>query len=154
MPRQLTFHLPALEAHGRDDFFVSAANAGAVAALEDWQNWPQGKMVLTGPQGAGKSHLAQIWAAEAGAQVAPAQTLARADLPDLAQGLRVVVEDADRIAGDAAAETALFHLHNLLGTDGRLLLTARAAPSHWRLTLPDLASRMQASAVTTPRSAR
>ncbi|MHA1113356.1 MAG: hypothetical protein ACTSRY_02480 [Alphaproteobacteria bacterium] len=45
----------------------------------------------------------------------------------------------------AAAET-LFHLYNLLAeAGGHLLLTARAAPSRWRIPLPDLASRLGAA---------
>jgi chromosomal replication initiation ATPase DnaA len=58
------------------------------------------------------------------------------------------VEDADHLA-DPADETALFHLHNLLGAQGgALLLTAAVPVRDWGLTLADLASRMQAIAVT------
>ncbi len=150
MPRQLAFNLPVKEALGRDDFFVSAANAAAVAAVEDWAQWPQGKLALIGPPGSGKTHLAQVWANDTGARVAQAADLAATDLADLDRFPRAVVEDADQVAGNPAAERALFHLHNLIAAaDGRLLLTARTAPNRWPLTLPDLASRMQATAITT-----
>lgn len=154
MTRQLAFDLPVREALGREDFFVSSANAVALAALDGWQGWPEGKMTLAGPAGAGKTHLAHVWAADAGARIVPAADLARptferTDLPALATPpAHVVVEDADTIAGDRAAEVALFHLHNLiLAAGGRLLLTARSAPNRWPLTLPDLASRLQACSV-------
>ena len=69
--------------------------------------------------------------------------VAGADIPALAEG-PVAVEDCDAIAGDRAAEDALFHLHNLALAEGQsLLFTAAAAPSQWPLGLPDLASRMQ-----------
>ena len=56
--------------------------------------------------------------------------------------------DAEGIAGNREAETRLFHIHNLvLAEGGRLLLTARLHPSRWGLVLPDLASRMEATAV-------
>ncbi len=57
-------------------------------------------------------------------------------------GTPLVVEDADRTACD---EKALFHLVNL-ARENRLfvLLTARDAPSRWRLSLPDLLSRLNA----------
>ncbi|WP_102225086.1 P-loop NTPase family protein [Acidimangrovimonas sediminis] len=146
MIRQLTFDLPVREALGREDFFVSRANAVALAALDTWPHWPQGKMALTGPAGAGKTHLAHVWAREAEARIIRAQELAATDLPGL--GLRVVVEDADAMAGNRPAEEALFHLHNLvLASGGRLLVTAQSAPNRWPLTLPDLASRLQAAAV-------
>lgn len=146
MTRQLVLDLPLREARGREAFFIAPANARAVAALDAWADWPQGKAVLCGPPGAGKSHLAQVWATATGASVLPATDLAAADLPGLATNA-VAIEDADRISGDrAAAETALFHLHNLLAEAGRpLLVTAASPPRDWGLGLPDLASRMQAA---------
>ena len=149
MSRQLVFDLPAAEAMTRAEFFVSPANALALAALEGWRGWPGGKMLLVGPTGSGKTHLARIWAAETGAAPAEAAGLAGADLPALAAAGRVVVEDAAHVAGDAQAEAALFHLHNLLAqAGGALLLTAAAPPRDWGLGLPDLLSRMQAAPVT------
>ncbi|MBE2277711.1 MAG: chromosomal replication initiator DnaA [Rhodobacteraceae bacterium] len=148
MIRQLTFDLPPRDNRSRADFIVTPANALALAALEGWRDWPGGKMVLTGPSGAGKSHLAAIWAAETGAAVVPARSLAGAGLAALAAGGAVAVEDAQALAGDAAAEAAFFHLHNLLFPTGCLLVTAAAAPRDWGLGLPDLLSRLQAAPLT------
>ncbi|MCB2115578.1 MAG: chromosomal replication initiator DnaA [Rhodobacteraceae bacterium] len=143
MAEQLTFDLPVRPALGREDFFVSPANMFALAAL-DAGDWPGGKLLLIGPEGAGKSHLARVWASESGARILPA-----ALLPEMPVGERaIVVEDAEGIAGNREAETRLFHIHNLvLAEGGRLLLTARLHPSRWGLVLPDLASRMEATAV-------
>ena len=149
MSRQLAFDLPARDGMTRAEFFVSPANALALAALDGWQGWPGGKMLLLGPPGAGKTHLAQIWVAETGAALVPAADLAGADIPGLAAAGRVAVEDAAAIAGNPQAEAALFHLHNLLAqTGGALLLTAETPPRDWGLGLPDLLSRMQAAPVT------
>ncbi|MBI1220121.1 MAG: chromosomal replication initiator DnaA [Rhodobacteraceae bacterium] len=149
-PEQFTLPLPQARpaATGRADFFVSAANAAALAAVDGWQDWPQGKLVLVGPPGAGKSHLARIWAAETDAALLPAADLPAADLPALAATGRVALDDAHHVAGDAAAERALFHLHNMLAAaGGQLLLTATEAPNRWPVALPDLASRLQAAPV-------
>jgi chromosomal replication initiation ATPase DnaA len=147
MARQLTFDLPQREARGRGDFFVSPANAAALAAIDDWRQWPGHKLVLTGPPGAGKSHLAALWAEEAGAEVIPASALATTD-PGSRAGRNVVLEDAEALAGDPEAEAATFHLHNIvLAEGGSLLITAAIAPSRWGLTLPDLASRMEGTSV-------
>ena len=149
MPRQLAFDLPVRAALGRSDFLVAAPNAVALATLEGG-NWPQGKLILVGPEGAGKTHLTHVWAAAETAAVVAASDLADADIPALAARGVVAIEDADRIAGDASAENALFHLHNLtLAEGGRLLVTARRAPGGWGLILPDLASRMQAAGIAT-----
>jgi len=142
--RQLAFHLPARPALGREDFFVSPANAQAVALIEGWRDWPARKLVLCGPRGAGKTHLAHVWAGLSGARIVAAETLAEADIAALAE-TPVAVEDADAIAGHPGAEAALFHLHNLVLAEGHaLMVTAGAPPGRWGLALPDLASRMQA----------
>ncbi|MFV2051961.1 HdaA/DnaA family protein [Aliiroseovarius sp. YM-037] len=147
MPQQLTFDLPAKPALGQEDFFVSSANAIAVSTLEAWQDWPSRKMVLTGAAGSGKTHLAHVWAIEANARVVDAQSLPTEDISAFA-AQSVAVEDIDRVAGNAAAEEALFHLHNLTIANGHsLLLTTRVAPTALQITLPDLASRMQGTAV-------
>ncbi|MGA0540179.1 chromosomal replication initiator DnaA [Neotabrizicola sp. VNH66] len=146
MSRQLILDLPPLENFTRAGLIVTPANRLALAALDGWQGWPGGKMVLAGPSGAGKTHLARIWAADSGATVVSATAL---DDPDrLARHGAVAVEDADRIAGEPAAERALFHLHNLLLPAGRLLVTAATPPRDWGLGLPDLLSRMQAAPLT------
>jgi len=146
--RQLAFDLPAREAFRREDFFVSPANAVALAAVDGWQGWPGGKMLLVGPKGSGKTHLARLWAAEAGAAVIPGADLAGADLPGLSAHGAVAVEDAEAVAGHADREAAFFHLHNLVVQAGSLLVTAKTPPRDWGLGLPDLASRLQAAPLT------
>lgn len=148
-PKQLAFELPVRPALGRDDFFVSASNAAAVAMLDGWANWPNGKLALVGPSGAGKTHLAQVWAGETGAVVVQATALRDGDVPGLAARKSVVVEDVQDLGPELPeASTALFHLHNLLLAEGgRLLLTGDSPPASWRIALPDLASRMQGTAI-------
>jgi chromosomal replication initiation ATPase DnaA len=142
-PAQLPLPLPALEALGREDFFVSPANAMAVAQIEDWRNWPARKMVVSGPEGSGKTHLAHVWASLSGARILEATALEEAGIPALATA-PVCVENIEAIAGDAPRERALFHLHNLTLAEGHaLLMTARREPAHWRLGLADLQSRVQ-----------
>lgn len=147
MIRQLAFDLPSREAYRREDFFASPANALALAAIEAWADWPGGAMLLVGPEGTGKSHVAHLWADASGARLVRGADLAQADLPGLAEGGAVAVDDAD-LATASKAEAALFHLYNLLRPAGRLLLTASTPPRDWGMTLPDLASRMQAMALT------
>lgn len=149
MPRQLTFDLPSRAALGRDDFFVSPTNALAVAMIDSWESWPERKLALVGAAGSGKTHLAHVWAAEANGRVVSAVELCGQEIDGLASGgARVAVEDVQQIAGRIADEQALFHLHNLLLAEGGvLLLTSTTAPNHWRLSLPDLASRMQSTNV-------
>ena len=131
----------------RADYFASAANAHALQMVEAWPDWPVPRLMLVGPAGAGKTHLAHIWAAMSGARIVAARDLGRMAPMELAASGAVVVEGADRLAGDAGGEAALFHLHNLLATGGALMVTARGPVADWGLTLPDLASRMGAMPV-------
>ena len=145
MPQQLSFDLPVSVALGADDYFVAPANAQAFAMVREPQSWPDGKLALIGPKGSGKSHLAQVWAQQSGAEVHSAGTLeGLMDLPR--PGAAVIVEDMEHLR--SVGEEYLFHLHNhLRATNGHLLLTAQTPPSRWSIALPDLASRMQAATV-------
>jgi chromosomal replication initiation ATPase DnaA len=146
MAEQIAFDLPPRAALGREDFFVTPANARALAAIDGWRGWPGGKLALIGPAGSGKTHLAHVWADDAGAAILPAAALPGADVDALARRGAVAVEDADTLPRTEAAERALLHLHNhLLAAGGRLLLTAARPPARWPVALPDLASRMQAT---------
>lgn len=143
MIRQLAFDLPSAEAMTRADFFVAPSNALALQVVEDWRNWPGRKLLLIGPEGSGKTHLARVWAEMAGALILPAAALRTFDPADLA-ATPVAVEDADRLEG---AEAELFHLHNLVTQRESLLLTAQRPPRDWGLRLPDLISRLQAAPI-------
>lgn len=147
MSRQLTFDLGARAGFGRADFFPSAANALALAAVDRWQDWPQRKLLVIGPAGSGKTHLAHLWALEAGAVLAKGSSIAGM-VEDWVPGQSLAVDDADAVAGHAIAETALFHLHNrIVDYGGRLMLTARLPLRDWDLILPDLSSRIAAADV-------
>ncbi|MEO0401910.1 MAG: DnaA/Hda family protein, partial [Pseudomonadota bacterium] len=113
--------------------------------IDGWQDWQGAKMVLSGPPGAGKTHLTHVWAAASGAHILSAKDLDEKAVLDLSEG-PVAIEDVDQIARDAAHQTTLFHLHNALQTARQpLLLTGTQSPSHWRMSLPDLQSRIDAA---------
>ncbi len=138
--RQLIFDLETRPAFSREDFMVSLANARALEMLEGWENWPQKRCVLSGPAGAGKTHLAHVWANLSGARVVHAAEIVALAPADIDAPL--VIDDADEIAG-TPLEAGLFHLYNAMASGGvPLLLTAKAPPSEWGIKLPDLASRL------------
>ena len=145
-PLDLPF--PRRRAMGREDFVVSPANAAALVLLDAPATWPEGRLALAGPPGAGKTHLAHVFMAETGAACVPAHALPPEAVPALVGVGAVVLEDLDRAAGDAGAEAAAFHLLNLARAEGApVLLTGRTPPAHWPVALPDLASRLAAAGV-------
>jgi chromosomal replication initiation ATPase DnaA len=146
VPRQLALALPHAESFARDDFLTGASNDAALATIERWPDWADRVLALTGPEGAGKSHLAAIWAEKAGARRVSARALGETDLLHALATGALVVEDAS----DELDERALFHLLNLVREeDGYLLLTSRTPPATWGVALPDLASRLRAVPVVT-----
>ena len=146
-PRQLALALPHAESLTRDNFLEGPANAQALALIDAWPDWPNRVMMLVGPEGSGKSHLASIWAAEAGARSVAAHTLTPDNIPgELATGA-LVVDDLDPAAFD---ERALFHLLNLAREDeAYVLMRGRALPSAFPVELRDLRSRLRAVPVIT-----
>lgn len=147
LPLDLTRH-PAMS---REDFLEAPSNAVALAAVTRPGGLPAGIMVLIGPESAGKTHLARVWAAQTGAKWLEAGGLAEevptmlAEPGGLSAGAAVAIDDAAQVAG-TGGEEALFHLVNHLRGEGQLLLTARQPVRDWGLVLPDLVSRLSAAA--------
>jgi chromosomal replication initiation ATPase DnaA len=141
-PRQLPLDLGFRERFGREDFLAGPPNAAALALVERWPDWPARTVALVGPEGAGKSHLAAIWAAAAGARAIAAHAITPAGVPTALATGALVVED---LRADACEEAALFHLINLAREEEAfLLITARTPPAGFALRLRDLASRLRA----------
>ena len=122
---QFALPLSYRSASGEADFFISAANVDAVAWLDRWPDWPSRTLLLVGPEGAGKSHLARLFKRRVG--------------------------DAVRIIDDADArrdEEAMFHAWNLAQAGGPgVLVIARQPPAAWGIALADLGSRLCAAPV-------
>jgi DnaA regulatory inactivator Hda len=147
MTRQYPLPLPYREAMEADDFMITASNREAVAWIDKWPDWPSHCLVIHGPAGSGKTHLAHVWKSRSRGKFIDPANLSNADLGTLIMSNRaVVIEDAEKVAGDLAREKELFHLFNIMReTKGYLLLTAQQAPAQWRLGLPDLRSRLLAA---------
>lgn len=139
--RQFTLDLPVDTSFSVDDFLVSPSNETAYGLIEAWPDWSDRALVVTGPEGSGKSHLAAIFAARSGATILPAGRLAEADAVALFAKGPLVLEDVGESPVD---EPSLFHVLNLMVETRRyVLMTARLEPAVWPLTLPDVRSRVR-----------
>jgi chromosomal replication initiation ATPase DnaA len=141
-PRQLAFALPHAESLTRDNFLEGPANAAGLALVDGWPDWPNRIMLLVGPEGSGKSHLAAIWAEQAGARSIPAHALTAVAVPGALATGALVVED---LKSPDLDERALFHLMNLAREEAAfVLITARTPPTALQIELRDLRSRLRA----------
>jgi len=139
---QLALDLGHDVSHAEADFIVGDGNRLAYGHLAAWPDWPGPLTLIEGPAGAGKSHLARIWAERVGAGYAVPETAE--DLSRRGGSKPLVVEDVDRAGYE---ETALFHLMNQSMRDRRpLLLTARESVANWPFATDDLKSRARLAA--------
>ncbi len=140
--RQLPLPFDQKPDYSADNFWTYAGNTLAQNWLENPAGWTNGRLILWGEAGCGKTHLLHIWAASHHAEILKGPNL---------RGLFAVpssplaVDDADL----PAEEQTLLHLLNA-ATEARLpvLMTARLPPSRQATQLPDLASRLRASLAT------
>lgn len=139
-PGQLPLTFGHAAALGIEDFMPASSNQDALHWLTRWPAWPGPALILHGPAGAGKTHLAAIWRARSEAII-----LDRASLGatlELDASKCYLVDPAEPIVD----EIGLLQLYNRLREDGgHLLLTARQPAARWSLGLPDLASRLTAA---------
>lgn len=123
---QFALPLEYRSADGEADFYVSHANAEAMAMLDRGPDWPSRTLIVVGPEGAGKSHLLRLFAGRR-------------------PGAARIFDDADTPARD---ETAIFHAWNAAQAEGpALLIAARTPPGEWDIGLPDLRSRLAAAGI-------
>lgn len=144
--RQLILDLPHAPQLRREDFLVTGANEAAASAVDRWPDWPHPVLILTGPEGSGKTHLAQSWATHAGATITQASGLTVEAVPALLASGAAVIENAPGGADDKA----FFHLFNLARElKASVLITTATHPLQWGVTLPDLISRLKAAGLAT-----
>jgi chromosomal replication initiation ATPase DnaA len=142
---QIAFDLSRPAARGRSDFLVSDSNKAAVGWIDRWPAWPALVLVLHGPPGCGKTHLAHLWCERAAAAFVAGPALNERSPSGILTGEIgcIAVDDAD-----LAPERTLLHVYNCcLERGGYLLATATRPPGPWKIGLADLRSRLRAAAM-------
>jgi chromosomal replication initiation ATPase DnaA len=143
-PRQMPLDLALSPKLTREDIIVGKSNRAAVEIIDLWPAWPSPVVVLVGPNGSGKTHLARAWAARASAVALNASELAPIEMA-ISSPQAFLIEDIGEAALD---ETGVFHMMNSIRQQGgSLLLTSKLGPSSWSIALADLKSRLQSATV-------
>ncbi len=149
-PEQLLLDWPVQETFSEQEFLPSFSNKEAVRWINEWPRWERGDekfhcLIIYGPEGCGKTHIAHVWK-----QLSDAKTLNACDLPEMdfisKDQFVYIVEDVDSHLSKDGVSESLLHLYNWLKEQGGyLLLTANKRPKKWENDLADLSSRMLAS---------
>src|SRR6266481_4452673 len=102
-PTQLALALDHAESLAREDFLAGPSNDAALGLIERWPDWPSRAVLLRGPEGSGKSHLAAIWARESGARTLSPRVLEGAEVPVALATGALVLENLAEGGFDEAA---------------------------------------------------
>lgn len=125
-----------------EDFIRGDANEKALGLIERWPDWPYSLVVVHGPKGSGKTHLAHVYAQRTGAQFIPPSRLGQVPADQLLTGNHAWVLDG---LEDVKSEDALAQFINHARARGDyVLMCAQHAPSQLPFKLPDLTSRLTA----------
>lgn len=157
MSEQLPLHWPT-PTHARFEAFDPEGNEAVLAALHalSRSDADSAPVLLVGPDGAGKTHLAIATATRARSAGLSAAYVALSRWSDfdvdalsaLSAHDLVVVDEVERCAGRHEAEVAVFDLYNRCRDQGRaLLMASREVPAHLPLRLPDLLSRLNSASL-------
>ena len=156
---QLTLDFPHLPSLGRDDFMVADCNSEAVKLIDSWPQWAYFAVCIYGPEGCGKTHLANVFANKvANLTHYPYRIpFIKAKQISLTNFRSLFNRHSCLVIEELSAEVnqeALFHLYNLYRDEGgNILFTSAEAPARLNFSLPDLRSRMNivpAAAINEP----
>lgn len=142
MTTQLAFNIDLEPSYAEKDFVIGDCNREAQMWVQKWPQWPTNALIIYGPSGAGKTHLGAIWQNQSQALSISGQALSSQQLESfLSKYNTFLIDDADQVKD----QESFFHLCNhVKNTQGSLLLLAQHAPNLWRMSLPDLRSRLNA----------
>ena len=146
--RQFILDFPHRESLGREDFLVAECNAEAVSLIDCWPNWPYFGICIYGPEGCGKTHLANVFATNVARLTehpykVPVVRAEQLDIAYIRKSFEehkcLIIENLEKLT----AQETLFHIYNLYRDEGgNILFTSSTAPARLNITLPDLRSRL------------
>lgn len=139
--KQLILPLDNSPAFDDKDFVVSVANEDAYHHLMNWPQWLHPCLSIYGEGKCGKTHLSHIWQEKTKARYFSGHDFNQVQLEALFEGESLfILDDAQRID----REEKLFHFYNyILDKKGGVLFLSVLPPSQWKVSLPDLSSRLK-----------
>ena len=131
------------------DYVVSKSNQEVWRTLFDKGDWPQNRLVLFGPKGAGKTHLINIWVKENEGIVYDSQSFPHELNADMEGNKSIAVDNFELLIGNKSQERVLLQLCNSVAqSQSRLLLTTAQNPKTLSFAFPDFKSRIVSSLIS------
>lgn len=147
--KQIPFSFAPQNLMGDTDFMVTDCNREAFEMVEQWPYWPENGLVIYGPEGCGKTHLAHMLVDKV------RNILKNNGKISIINATQVKMRNVNRLAMEnkhliienlstKIDNEALFHLFNIFhnGSNRTILWTSLTAPNYMHFTLKDLQSRL------------
>lgn len=139
---QYAFAMPLVPSYAEEDFIVADSNREA-HALVTHTALSVGIIAISGPRGAGKTHLAHIYARYFDTRFVPHEELGRVTADAiLGHAAALVLEDVERVRADEALAQLINEVH---ARGRRMLITSGVKLAGLTTERPDLASRLRAA---------
>ncbi len=136
MSRQKLLPLSFKPEYAEEDFCISGCNMEAFRIINRWPEWPSHSIIIYGPKGSGKTHLAKIWQQKT--KALPVKGMNIFSSPSRC----FIAENIE----NSYDEVALFHIYNATcENNGFLLMTSNIHPANLKIKTPDLRSRLNAT---------
>lgn len=139
------YHRPYMS---KDDFMPASCNFEAYRLIDSWPVWTYFAACIYGPEGCGKTHLANIFSEKVSVIEHYPYKIPCIKAKDLTLEMPrqllekhfcLIVEDLE----ENINQEALFNLYNIYRDEGGcILFTSQEAPARINFDLPDLRSRM------------
>lgn len=137
---QLVMPFAPATSYAPEDFVRGESNEEAHTLVHGWPNWPYSIMLIHGPTGCGKTHLAHVFAERSRATMLDAARIGTAPADQLLTGNHAwVLDDVTKVTHEAALAQLINHAR---ARGDYMLLLANAPASQLPFSLPDLRSRL------------
>ncbi len=148
MKQQLFLNLPHNNSYDIENFIVSSCNYDAYKIIDNWGK-PSKYLgaIIYGNTASGKTHLLKIWQKKLNADILDSDILIDSKIIAKYQNKKniyIAIDDIDEIVADKDKATAVFHLFNIVKSNGgNLFFTANKNIDDWCCPIPDLTSRLK-----------
>ncbi len=140
--QQEIFHFQSSEHLGWQDFVVSEENRAAFEYLAQWPDWIHSSAIIYGASGAGKTHMAALWAQAANAVYILRESFLYEPRDMFTENCNFVLDNCDEYREQAQLDW-IFHFVNILNEKKRfLLILTKTHPLQMSTSLRDLQSRL------------